>query len=363
MQSGNKVINVLIISYFFQPNKVVGALRTSYWYKKLAQEGDFSIEVITANSESKYKDVFIVEQSKTFKWYHVIKDLGVLWLKDLKAFFVNTNKIKNPDIVIISGSPFLHFSIGRILKKKYNCKVVLDYRDPFADNPGFKSSRLKKWIKLLFEYNFNKNADGIITVNDYCAGLIQGFYKKKNLIVQNGYDESIKPILKKVQTSELSFCYTGKFYFNPNPIIETLERLQLPLVYVGPSDLKSKGVFSNRGFVSYEESVEIIANSDVGIIQTYGEDFQSTTKIFDYIRCKKIILIVSDLYLEQGSIHEELKGYPNVYWVKNNKDSILEGINKIQASLYTSPSHDFELKYSRKFQFEKLISFLKELNG
>ena len=362
MQSKNKVINVLIISYFFQPDKVVGALRTSYWYKKFLQEPNFEIEVITANKESKSNDIFVVEQSHQFKWYHFVKDLGLLWLKDLKVFFLSNAKVKKPDVVIISGSPFLHFSIGRILKKKYNCKVVLDYRDPFSDNPGFKTSRFKKWIKLLFEFNFNRSADGFITVNNYCAHLIQGFFTKKNIIIQNGYDESIQPILKPVNTVDLSFCYTGKFYFDPNPMVDAFNTLGVSLVYVGPSLIKSSNSFDNRGFVSYNEAVNIIANSDVGIIQTYGEDFQSTTKIFDYIRCKKIILIVSDLYLEQGSIHEELKEYPNVFWVKNDSKSILEGVKKIQASTYISPSKEFEVKYSRKYQFDKLVKFIQEFN-
>ena len=118
---------------------------------------------------------------------------------------------------------------------------------------------------------------------------------------------------------------------------------------------------NDHGFVTYKEAVQIIASNDVGIIQTYGEDFQSTTKIFDYIRCKRAILIISNNHLNRGSIHEELLNYPNVFWSKNDKESILKEIKKIQESNFTEPPADCHLKYSRSFQMDKLIDLIKRL--
>lgn len=363
MLSDKTPFRILIISYFFFPDKVVGALRTSYWYKKLKLEKDIDVEVITANTASNGHGIHIIEQNKSYKWYHFVKDLGLLWSKPLKKF-IKSNQINKPDLVIISGSPFLHFGIGKYLKAKYGCKVVLDYRDPFAINPGFKSSKLKILIKMFFEKKFNKVSDGLITVNQFCGELIQGFDLKPNVIIQNGYDETIRPKIKTIKDlSNLTFCYTGKFYFDPHRMIKVFNELGLNLVYAGAHDLSSSKFIKNKGFVSYEESVDIISQSDVAIIQTYGEDFQSTTKIFDYIRCKRIILIISDLHIKQGSIYEELKGYPNVYWAKNDIKSIKETIGLIQSSNYIEPTVDFELKYSRNHQYKQMLNFIKEING
>jgi len=363
MLSDKKPFRILIISYFFFPDKVVGALRTSYWYKKLKSEKDFYVEVLTANKTSKGNGIHVIEQNKSYKWYHLIKDLGLLWRKPLKNY-IKSGKITKPDVVIISGSPFLHFGIAKFLKMKYGCKVVLDYRDPFAINPGFKSPKWKILIKTFFEKKYNKVADGLITVNQFCGELIQCFHIKPNVIIQNGYDETIRPRIKKINDlSNPTFCYTGKFYFDPVKMIGVFNELGLNLVYAGSHDLPSSNFINHRGFVSYEESVEIICQSDVAIIQTYGEDFQSTTKIFDYIRCKRIILIISDLNIKQGSIHEELKGYPNVYWAKNDVKAIKEAISFIQSSNYVEPEVDFELKYSRGYQYERMLKFIKGLNG
>ncbi len=359
----NKV-NILIISYFFAPDKRVGALRTSYWYKELESNYSCSVEVLTANSEAIGKGVHIVPSTgKSFKSF-LIKDDGIVW-KNNVINFLSKNSITVPNVVIISGSPFMHFSLSKDLKKRFGCKVILDYRDPFATNPGFKNSGFKVVIKKKFERMFNRMADGIITVNDYCGQIIEGFYDKPNAIVQNGYDESFHPDLKPINSLELSFSYAGKFYFSPKPILDALQKLNLPFHYAGPDEnqleLASRSNVFSVGFVNYMESIEIIANHSVGIIQTYGEEFQSTTKIFDYIRCKRIILIISDNLLEKGSIHQELKGYPNVYWSKNDVESICQVIEKITSNPYIETSSDFHLKFSRKTQMLKLIDLIERI--
>jgi hypothetical protein len=105
----------------------------------------------------------------------------------------------------------------------------------------------------------------------------------------------------------------------------------------------------------------LIAQNDIGVIQTYGEDFQSTTKLFDYIRCKKVILIVSAKDLKRGSLNEELNTYPNVYWTKNDKQSIVEAIQIIQKSQYLEPDQEFCDSFSRRKQMQKLIELIKRL--
>lgn len=360
----NKKVNILIISYFFAPDKRVGALRTSYWYKELENNYNCSLEVLTANNQAVGKGVHIVPLAGTLSKTSFIKDDGVIWKNDVMNF-LNNNTISIPNIVIISGSPFMHFSLSKKLKKHFGCKVILDYRDPFATNPGFKNSGFKIAVKKIFERKFNRMADGIITVNDYCAQIIEGFYKKPNAIVQNGYDESFTPDLTPINSSQLSFSYAGKFYFSPQPILSALQKLKLPFYYAGPDenklDLSDNSNVSSVGFVNYVESIQMIADHSVGVIQTYGEEFQSTTKIFDYIRCKRIILIISDNLLEKGSIHQELKGYPNVYWSKNEVKSICNVINKIKSSPYIEPAPDFHIKFSRKTQMLKLIDLIERI--
>ncbi len=325
---------------------------------------NFNVSVITGNKDSKYENVTYVPLTGKFSKFSPIKDLGLLWKTDIFSF-LDQNEIQNPDVVLISGSPFMHFSIAKLFKKKYNSKVILDYRDPFSKNPAFKNSRFKILLKKYIERRNNKYADVLITVNDYCRDLIECFYEKPNAIIQNGYDDTFSPILKPVQTTIPILSYAGKFYFKPTPIFEAVNQLNLTLFHAGPDFQDVENFRSDNiktiGFVDYNSSVQMVANSDIGIIQTYGEDFQSTTKIFDYIRCEKIILVVSDNFIERGSIYNELINYPNVYWCENNKDAILKTLDLIIKSKYIKPNPTYHEKYSRKFQMNKLLKLISEI--
>jgi len=356
--------NVLIIAFSFPPNKQVGALRAGYWYKNLPNKVNGFVTVLTAQKDACGERVFYAKNEGKSMLSLIIKDTGVTWKQNVKTF-LSKNEIETPDVVIITGSPFMHFGLSKWLRRKYNCKVILDYRDPFANNPGFKSSRLKTKIKNFFEKKFNRNADALVTVNKYCGELIENFQNKPNAIIQNGYDETIHPLLSSINLSKPSFSYTGKYYFDPTPIIDAFEESKLNYHYAGADANQHKKELANvtdHGFVSYTEAVQLIAKNDVAIIQTYGEDFQSTTKIFDYIRCKRAILIVSNNFIGKGSIHEELLGYPNVFWAKNDKQAIFSAIKSIQESNYTEPPMDYHLKYSRSCQMDKLIQLLSQIS-
>ncbi len=354
--------NVLIISYFFAPDRRVGALRTSYWYRELPRD-KYSVQVITANTEAQGEGVFIVPQRTNPGKFNPIKDAGVTWKKEVRSF-VERQRLE-VDVVIISGSPFMHFGLTKWLKKTLNCKVVLDYRDPFAINPGFKSSKMKVLIKQFYEIRFNKHADALVTVNSYCAEIITNFYKKPHAIIQNGFDETIRPTLKPIQLKSPVLSYTGKFYFNPKHLTDALEKTKLRLHYAGADgdQIAESTYIIQHGLVAYPDAVNLIANSDVGVIQTYGEDFQSTTKLFDYIRCKRAILIVSNNHLKRGSLHEELKEYPNVFWSRNDVVSILAAINEIQSSTYVEPNDEFCNSFSRKEQMTKLVLLIESLEA
>jgi hypothetical protein len=358
----NKTTEILIIAYYFPPDNRVGALRTDYWYKNLPHLMPCRTIVITANSQAQGDGIhFVPPTGKSFLG-KFIKDAGLFWIDDLKKYLLSHPEIK-PDLVIISGGPFMHFGITKWLKKHLSTKVILDYRDPFATNPGFRNSFFKRFMKLFFERRFNKQADALVTVNKYCSSIISSFNSKPNAVVQNGFDESEIVNLTPVKLSDkLNLVYAGKFYFSPEFLISAVEESGNLLNYLGPDEeqLKSKSVIK-KGFLPYAEAIQEIAQSDVGVIQTYGEDFQSTTKLFDYIRCKKPILVISNLHIQRGSIHDELSGYPNVFWASNTASSIQEVLSAIKVHTYIEPPEHFASKFSRRNQALQLITLIDRL--
>ena len=360
----NHKTNILIIAYAFAPNKSVGAMRPTYWFRALPEALNAEVDVITGEKNASGENIHVVLKAGSSWLTRFVADVGVVWKKNIVEYLKNNPSIK-PDYVIITGGPFMHFGISSWLKSNYGCKVILDYRDPFATNPLFGNNWLKSSIKKFFERRFNKKADALITVNKYCGELLSHFDKKPNAIVQNGFDETVQVPFNDVKLGASStLSCAGKFYFDPLPMQKAIEKAGLSMTYIGPDenqlDLTSESIIS-KGFVDYKTALEIIGSEDIGIIQTVGFKHLSTTKIFDYIRCNRVILIISMTGREEGSIHEELKGYPNVFWTKNDTESILKTLELIKNSKYILPKDGFAEKYSRKHQLQNLIKLINEI--
>ena len=356
--------NIWIIAFAFPPNKRVGALRAGYWFRSFPEALNANVQVITGQEDASGENVHVVPKKGSSIWTKVIADDGIIWKKNIQTYLEGKD-LTSPDLVILTGGPFMHFGLTSWLKKKYSCKVILDYRDPFAINPVFNNARFKVWIKQFVEKRFNADADGLITVNKYCGKLISLFDKKPSAIVQNGYDETVDCQPEEVKFDDgLSFSYAGKFYFNPEPIQKAIVHCKVNLTYIGPDEkqlqLQSEFIHS-EGFVDYKKALEIIGKNDVGIIQTLGFEHLSTTKIFDYARCDKAILIVSADRLQNGSIQDELELYPNVFWAKNETSSIVNAIEEIKKSNYIKPPAGFANKYSRKNQLKNVVELIQSV--
>lgn len=361
----DKKIEILILAYYFNPDKRVGAFRATYWANNLPQLFDCNVSVITATPQDLDSCAHFV-RPKAFHWLsYVIKDAGIKWIQNVKMFLIQKPEI-SPDVVIISGGPFMHFDLTNWFQKKLGSKVILDYRDPFVNNPVFNNSWFKTFVKSFYERRFNKNADALITVNKYCTRLIQYFDDKPNAIIQNGFDETIEIQPEKVNLgAAMRFVYAGKLYLSPELFVKAVENSEHSFTYIGPDEAMLKANtkrVTSLGFLPYDKAINEVNKADVGILLTVGKDFLSTTKIFDYIRCNKVILIISELPSKKGSIYDELKDYPNVFWCKNEINSIKECIGAIEKHVFIEPKFGYAMKYSRKVQAKKLVELIKKIS-
>jgi len=372
---------ILIISYFFPPFKGVGTFRPYYWAKNIKNfDNSYECDVITATPDpvkEKTYNIYYIKDSKHYSFFSLfIKDPGLSWKKDLLNYFKSKN-IPHYDIIIITGGPFLHFGIGSFLKKKYGCKIILDFRDPFANNPKFKDNIIKKIIKRILEYSFIKDSDIVITVNKECAKLITCKDLKKIKIIENGYDESIvekillKRPKKKSSSSITKIIYAGKLYndVNPEPFFNVITEKSFInnfiFYYIGPNDSllqrwnKSKNIYLFEQ-MDYKKVLEFIVKCDVGLILTGGKPFESTTKIFDYIGLGKKILIITEGKIKTGSLNYITKNLKNVVWAQNSYFKIKEALNKIQNMNITKKPSNIDL-YSRRNGLKKLLHIINNL--
>lgn len=374
-------MRILFIAYYFEPFSGVGAKRISYWAKHLKRV-DSTIskcDVITAIPQTEDFDtidnVFYVENTNQGLLRKFIRfDKGASWLYDLKKFVKNNIKQNEYDFVVLTGDPFLHFFIINDFKK-LGIKTIIDFRDPFANNPRgiIKDTLVKKtkhFILRKIENYFLSKADYIITVNQYCVELFENYkkYLHKIKVIDNGYDEQLfkniemNKYIKNLEDNIIKFTYAGKLYADRNPQIffKCLEKFDdIEFYHIGEQSeyIKedSKQIFS-LGFMSYEQTLETMKRFDVYVIFTSGHIFESTTKIFDYIALNKIIFIVTDGAIKAGQIHNITKDYPYVYWAKNNQKEIEDILIKIKNDYFNMNEIKFDsYPYSREYGLKQLI--------
>lgn len=355
--------NICLISYYFRPYKGVGAFRLSYWYDRLKEDG-YNVTVFSATPFDNTEDSSIIRLPIRSKNSFFIKDKSLIWGMDCRKQiqkYLNDNK---DAIVIISGGPFLHVLPIITLKNQFkSSRWIIDYRDPLSKNPRNNSNNLigkiKYLIKRTYEKKINSFADKIITVNEVCKNMV---LSNNVYIIDNGYDE--RKFDKKFEKNDSDkIVYAGKLSYisSIGPILETISSLPANYTfdYIGPDELS---ILSDRivshGFCSYDETMELLKKSSIGLILTKGMSFESTTKVFDYFAAHLKILIITCGEPKTGTLYEITKNNPNVEWAKDTPDEIRSAITKLKRPYQ---SWDYKI-YSRSFGYKRLTALIDNLS-
>ena len=234
---------------------------------------------------------------------------------------------------MLSGNPFFYFELGAYFKEKWGAKIILDFRDPFANNPRFVYSEAHKSLVNDLEDQYLASADYALSVNKYCLDSLRLPSKKMGYVVANGYDERIvdkaKAIPLRKKTKKINFVYTGSFYADRNaePFLAGLNPKSHNLIHIGrqtatDEHLDNYPAIERYGLMPYADVVGYCRNMHAGIIFTSGKAFEQTTKIFDYIATGIDVVLVTDGEIHTGELENLTKGLEGVFWVKNNPKSI-----------------------------------------
>ena len=370
-------MEVLFISYFFKPFKGVGAKRISYWVEEIKNlsDGKITPTIITAfangqdhkSLESDFKHIY-VKNEKCFSFFDFFKyDPSFNWYFCLKKYFSKSTFFPY-QCVVLTGNPFLFFFIGSYLKRKYGVKIILDFRDPYANNPLHNESNpIKRNIKRILEKKFIKDADSVVTVNKYCLKLLQINKSTRTCIIENGFDERV---LKNLEVSSLpskkkvvNFVYAGKLSTGRDTgwlkLIADLSN-DFHVHYFGNdgNKLKCQQNIMDHGYRDYFYVMSFIKRCDICVVLSTGKSFESTTKIFDYIALDKPIVVLSEKLMTEGSIIDLSKNYPHIHFF-NELDS---GFSTIVQNLLSSSTSFNKFRFSRKEGLKQLIKEIEYVN-
>ncbi|MBD5312461.1 MAG: glycosyltransferase family 4 protein [Bacteroides sp.] len=352
---------IILVAYYFKPHKGVGVLRPSYWYDQFKKDG-YNIKVLTATPGNNDKNVIFINPSKK----NLIKDNSFFWGRKCAHYIEHNLKSGKKYIIIITGGPFLQILPILRLKNKYtNAYWIIDYRDPLSGNSRNNSDSymaiIKQYIKQKYEYIINNMADKIITVNKICKELLQCKDYSKVLIIDNGYDERVINNNSNNIYNTKNIVYAGKLYINNgfNQLIKALSTLpdDYKFIYIGPSDIPNSSRVKSLGYLEYSDTIKHIETSEIGVILTTGDPFESTTKVFDYFGTKKKILIITQGIKFTGFLNEITKDNPNVEWANNNIENIQEALVRLQRP-YVEWNYSKFSRYNGYLNLKQIIENL-----
>jgi glycosyltransferase involved in cell wall biosynthesis len=266
-------------------------------------------------------------------------------------WFVNPSNFKNlnaePSIIISGGSGGI-IKTSYLLSKKYNAKLVLDYRDPW--NFGYhllETDHLihsfKRKFTLKTERKILDHAHHITTVSESLKGFFPKEYHHKITVIENGSNFEQDDILPQINAKpeKFSINYLGTIYndqlFEEDffkafaefyNLTENNSMMALNFIGADKNDRLKKiikkyelgRVTKITKRVNKEELLPYLTNASIFLQLRFKERSQIvTSKITDYLMFRKPILLpVSD----EGDMAEMIKKYQAGYICNTVEDTI-----------------------------------------
>lgn len=393
---GQKPAKVLLLTTDFLPNINGGVYRPLSWLKY--SDNDIRIDVVT--SESKSSDVS-KELEKNIpsnvNRFYVKKHLYIYrfarFFTDRPSFMISSylfcrRKYKNdrPDIIVATGPCFGSFVVAAALSNIFKCKLVLDYRDEWTDNP-FDFVK-PAYLDNFFEKNCLQRAELVILTTESQRKRLTNKYKihdfdKKTKVISNGFDlvgTQFQPELKRQRSGKvISFAGALAEHTDPGQFLALMEKVysqqdecteNVKVQFIGS---KSRDVQAKLDNFKYRDSVISIAQQDPDALNNIlnesdflllivDERFKRYIpgKLFEYIRLEKPILVVGvGACGPDYEIFEILNKYSYAYFVSTPTE-ITEAL-KHKSEVQPELMREFESKYNRKYLAETFWDSLDKL--
>lgn len=334
---------VLILSPHFPPSTLAGVHRARHLAKGLPYQGwrpvvlradprdyeepgDPALAALVPKSVEQIKVRLV---SSTLTRPFGVGDIGLRGFRGYARALRKAAQDFEPEVVLLTGSPFYPFLLSRMIRETLGIPVVLDFQDPWVSKEG---RRMKKWAKLWVSH---KLAEQLEPRAIRYASAITSVSETQNVQMRKRY-----PILHKIPMSAIPIggdpddfaalrrepprCQThrlepGKFHLSfvgtymprTEPVLSRFfdairilknreprlaERLRLNFVgtsnqpgpFVGPGPVArlsarlgvSDLVEETPGRVPFLDALSILANSDSILLVGSDEPHYTASKIY-----------------------------------------------------------------------------------
>lgn len=390
-------MRIFLIAEFFPPMNMIGAVRPYQLAKFLVEHGH-NVTVFTSYDDNHAsKDYFVdfdnvdvvsvtpnrvvsildyehpnANRVKLLKQVsrNILYPDHFILKKDIYLQAINNYIEENgiPDVVFSMGLPFSLHCVASVLKERYkNIKWVADNRDLWATTTYRRMPMFLRYFDKKFERKIFKNADLVLVVTNHMMTIMKDYLDNKIEVIRNGFlAESINDENDIVGSG---FIYTGGLYGGLRDLTPLLEALSTTKstdnieFYGSDKDVVDGYIknyptlkIKNNNKLPRNEILDIQNRAEYLIIALGKSAFEKgvlTGKFYEYVRARRPIIALCD---EDGELAYLINKY-QLGVATRDSSKIAKFIldNKMQ---YTTVPHELTSKY----QFEKLLSLINELN-
>ncbi len=237
------------------------------------------------------------------------------------------------DIIVATGMPWSSLLVGYLLKKITGKKLVVDFRDPWVDNPYISKGVMEKYMDVKCEGIVVRNADLVIANTDALMLQMQAQYPgsiSKIISLSNGFDkDDFKDISEiNLPKDKLNIVHAGFLYLKRDPIdlLKAFEIVKsthpeqssyVQFYQIGNINLDyDLNAFCRKndlaGNVIIKEHMEhklclgYLRSADVLLLIQPGTKTQIPSKIYEYIYLERPILAITE---KTGALGELIEKY------------------------------------------------------
>jgi len=408
-------MRLLLISYFFPPDKSVGGLRAASITKYFPNTG---IDVVLLTSQTdlekakgiqeqfNVKELFTTKRSKLRYWGYKTKILSLLELLNLDKLFVFPDiyfpwirravkegrkaiKQTDPDCILVTAPPFSTFIVANKLSLEFNIPILLDYRDPWSGNPTIKYPfEIVHRRHLKMERKIIQRADLVVTVSEEYAEVISSnidFPLEKIGIIYNGYTSVFEDKKNVQKTKKLKIFYSGSihsiykktfdsFLYALNALIseKNLTPEDICFAYAGDTSRKTINrklekfnmvpFFEDLGYLQGDEYYEQLQEANLHLVfNPEIHKYALVTKIYDYMQVESHFLIIG----KEGAIVKLCKEVKQQYtFVADEKPEYVATVLMILYKKWTDnkltygAQKAFVANYSREEQAKRYANLI-----
>ena len=150
--------------------------------------------------------------------YFMLPDSDIFWALFAALKSIKIVKNENPDVILSSGPNHSVHIVGYFIKKFFNKKWIVEFRDPWTMNP-FRIEKPFKFLEILdslLEKIVIKNADIInVTSIEYKNQFIERYRwlnVEKICYIPNGYDPADFQKISTQGNDAFTIVHSGNFY-------------------------------------------------------------------------------------------------------------------------------------------------------